>query len=110
MKAALGDAPAVPTLLPLEGAPPRAIELGPRTRIGRAEDNELQLDELSISRHHAIVIAGARGVFVEDLNSINGVYVNRRRVRQARLADGDILALGGVSFRYRGPAETTPPA
>jgi len=102
------DAPAVPTLIPLEGAPPGAVRLGMRTRIGRAEDNELMLAAPSVSRHHAIVLATPRGVFVEDLNSVNGVYLNRKRVRQARLVDGDVLALGGVVFRYSGPPVAGP--
>jgi hypothetical protein len=102
------EAPAVPTLIPIEGAPAGAVRLGTRTRIGRADDNELMLDTPSVSRHHAIVIASPRGVFVEDLNSINGMYVNRKRVRQARLVDGDLLALGGVTFRYSGPSVAGP--
>ncbi len=104
------EAPSVPTLIPLEGAPPGVVRLGTRTRIGRAEDNEVMLDTPSVSRHHAIVIATPRGVFVEDLNSVNGLYVNRKRVRQARLVDGDVLALGGVTFRYGGPPVAPPPS
>ena len=98
------ETPPVPTLIVLAGAPPGAVLLGTRTRIGRADDNDLIVDAPSVSRHHAIVIAGARGVFIEDLNSVNGLYVNRKRVRQARLADGDLLGVGAVMFRYSGPA------
>jgi hypothetical protein len=103
------EAPSVPSLIPLEGAPPGVVRLGTRTRIGRAEDNELMLDTAAVSRHHAIVIAGARGVFIEDLNSVNGLYVNRKRVRQARLTDGYVVALGGVTFRYSGPPVAAAP-
>ncbi len=92
-----------PTLIPLEGAPVGVYRLGQRTRIGRGYDNELRLDAPSISRHHAILIVSLRGTFLEDLSSVNGVYVNRKRVRRARLADGDVVALGSISFRYSGP-------
>lgn len=95
--------PPVPLLIPLTGAPAGAFRLGVRTRVGRADDNELKVDAPSISRHHAILINSVRGVFIEDLNSVNGVYLNRKRIRQARLADGDVITLGSVSFRYSGP-------
>lgn len=101
--AAAPEPAAVPSLIPLAGTQCGVVRLGLRTRIGRADDNELALDVASVSRHHAIIIASARGVFVEDLNSANGLYVNRRRVRQARLADGDVVAFGGATFRYSGP-------
>jgi hypothetical protein len=96
----------VPSLMPLAGTLSGVVRLGLRTRVGRADDNELVLDTPSVSRHHAIVIASPRGVFVEDLNSANGLYVNRRRVRQAKLGDGDVVAFGGASFRYSGPEAT----
>lgn len=93
-----------PMLVALDGTPPGAYKLGVRTRIGRALDNDLCLESPSVSRQHALLINSPRGVFVEDLQSVNGVYLNRKRIRKARLADGDLLALGAVSFRYSGPA------
>ena len=47
-----------------------------RTRIGRALGCELQIDSSSVSRHHALLLQGARELIIEDLNSTNGVVVN----------------------------------
>ncbi len=87
-------------LIPLDGETAGAHQVGGRLRIGRAPDNDLCLDVSSISRHHALVVKVAGGAIVEDLQSANGVWVNGRRVRQERLADGDIVAFGILRFRY----------
>ena len=87
-------------LLPLDGSAPRPINYGRRTTVGRAPDSDLCIDHTSVSRHHAVLIAGPTGTFIEDLKSVNGVGVNGRRVRHARLVDGDLVALGTVRFRF----------
>lgn len=71
-----------------------------RTRIGRAPGCELQVDSSSVSRHHALVLVGARDVIIEDLNSTNGVVVNGRKVTRQLLSDGDLISIGEVQFRY----------
>ena len=87
-------------LIPLDGEGADAHQIGNRLRVGRAPDNDLCLDVSSVSRHHALVVWVAGGAIIEDLQSANGVWVNGRRIRQARLADGDIVALGILRFRY----------
>lgn len=87
-------------LIPLDGEGAGAHQIGNRLRIGRAPDNDLCLDVSSVSRHHALVVRVAGGAIIEDLQSANGVWVNGHRIRQARLADGDIVALGILRFRY----------
>lgn len=72
----------------------------PRVAIGRTSDNDLQIRETYISRHHAVILLGEEAVTVEDAGSSNGVYVNGRRVRRAALEDGDILALGKAHYRF----------
>jgi chromosome segregation ATPase len=71
-----------------------------RTTIGRAPGSDVCLRETSVSRHHAAVVLGSNGVFIEDQGSINGVLVNGHRVRFARLAEGDIITLGLMRFRF----------
>lgn len=98
-----------PELLP-EGAPRFLIlsdgnadtvfRLGRRTTIGRAEDNDICVPRTSISRHHAVIISGPRQTLIEDLQSTNGIAVNRKRVRQAVLRDGDIVHVGKCKFRF----------
>jgi len=72
----------------------------PRLTIGRTADNDVQIRQSWISRCHAILRLEA-GVFtVEDAVSSNGVFVNNRRVRSARLSDGDLVAFGKARFLY----------
>jgi chromosome segregation ATPase len=77
-----------------------SVVLRGRTTIGRDRDNDLPLAMRSVSRHHAVLIPGFRTAFVQDLSSTNGVLVNQRRVRCARLEHGDMISLGEAQFRY----------
>lgn len=74
--------------------------LGRRTRIGRATGCELHIDSSSVSRHHALILAGTREAIIEDLNSTNGVILNGRKVTRQVLNDGDIVTIGEIQFRY----------
>ncbi len=51
--------------------------LGRKTTIGRTPDNDLMIDAKFISRHHAVILAGPTHTIIEDLNSTNGVLVER---------------------------------
>jgi len=68
--------------------------------IGRGLAAELHLDENSVSRRHAILVPGAEGAQILDDRSANGTIVNGRRVQQAQLSNGDVIALGRVTLRY----------
>lgn len=71
-----------------------------RTTIGRDPDNDVSLALSSVSRHHAVLLPAFRGAFLQDLGSTNGVLVNRRRVRCARLEHGDLITPGEAQLRY----------
>jgi chromosome segregation ATPase len=86
-------------LIRIDGQKNTSHPLAKRTRIGRAPGCELQIDSSSVSRHHALVLVGAREVVIEDLNSTNGVLVNGRKVSRLALNDGDLLTIGEVQFR-----------
>ncbi len=88
----------------LDLAQERGFALGRRTRIGRAEGCEILLESLSVSRQHALALIDDQGALIEDLNSTNGIYLNGRKVKRARLRDGDALTIGDVKFRVSGPA------
>jgi len=77
-----------------------SVVLRGRTTIGRDSDNDLPLAMRSVSRHHAVLIPAFRTAFVQDLSSTNGVLVNQRRVRCARLEHGDVITFGEAQFRY----------
>jgi pSer/pThr/pTyr-binding forkhead associated (FHA) protein len=70
------------------------------THIGRGLSADLRLDENSVSRRHAIIVQRPTGPRILDDRSSNGTFVNGRRVAQARLNDGDVIALGRVLMRY----------
>lgn len=77
------------------------IRLSPGvTHIGRGLAADLHLDENSVSRRHAILHNRRSGMRVLDDRSSNGTFINGRRVLQADLHNGDILALGRVELRY----------
>jgi pSer/pThr/pTyr-binding forkhead associated (FHA) protein len=72
------------------------------TRIGRGFSADLRLDDMTVSRRHAIVAALGDGrVRILDDRSVNGTFVNGRPVAEADLADGDVITLGSVIVGYR---------
>jgi pSer/pThr/pTyr-binding forkhead associated (FHA) protein len=64
------------------------------TRIGRSMAADLRFDDATVSRRHALVVSQAEGVRVLDDRSLNGIYVNGRRVEWSPLADGDEVMIG----------------
>ncbi len=98
-----GGSPApewTPELIRIDGDRSISHALGRRTRIGRAPGCELHIDSSSVSRHHALILAGTREAIIEDLNSTNGVILNGRKVTRQVLNDGDIVTIGEIQFRY----------
>jgi chromosome segregation ATPase len=98
-----------PELVRIDGDRSISHALGRRTRIGRASGCELHIDSSSVSRHHALILAGTREVVIEDLNSTNGVILNGRKVSRQVLSDGDIVTIGEIQFRYQAKPAPTPP-
>ncbi len=65
------------------------------TTVGRHENSDLLLDDVSVSRHHAIITRTASGrVTLRDLNSLNGTYVNGARVEETTLHTADEVQVG----------------
>jgi predicted nucleic acid-binding Zn-ribbon protein len=67
---------------------------GEWTRIGRSLAADVRLDDPTVSRRHALVVRQPDGVRVLDDRSLNGVFVNGRRVEWQQLGDGDELVVG----------------
>jgi pSer/pThr/pTyr-binding forkhead associated (FHA) protein len=74
--------------------------VGERTRIGRSPDCEIFLDDVTVSRHHAVLVARDGGFVVEDQGSLNGTFVNRKRIEAAPLAEGDELQIGKYRMTF----------
>ena len=64
------------------------------TQAGRHPDSDIFLDDITVSRRHAEIVRRADGFHVVDVGSLNGTYVNRDRVEDAKLANGDELQIG----------------
>ncbi|MBV8065490.1 MAG: zinc-ribbon and FHA domain-containing protein [Actinobacteria bacterium] len=73
---------------------------GARTTIGRSPDCPVFLDDVTVSRKHAVLVEREGKWFVEDQGSLNGTFVNRRRVESAELSDGDELQIGKYRLTF----------
>jgi pSer/pThr/pTyr-binding forkhead associated (FHA) protein len=73
---------------------------GQSLHIGRSPASDIQLDDQSVSRRHAVVAHREGRTVLLDDRSLNGIYVNGQRVGEAVLNDGDSIAIGHVSLRY----------
>jgi pSer/pThr/pTyr-binding forkhead associated (FHA) protein len=87
--------PMITLLLQFEGHTLREVTFGgmPLT-IGRTPDNDIQIDNLAVSTHHAQVEYGDDQLMVEDLGSLNGTFVNNQRVQKSPLRHGDTITVG----------------
>jgi pSer/pThr/pTyr-binding forkhead associated (FHA) protein len=68
---------------------------GEITRLGRSTENEISLDDITVSRHHADIVASDGGFKVRDAGSLNGTYLNLERIDgDATLGNGDEIQVG----------------
>jgi pSer/pThr/pTyr-binding forkhead associated (FHA) protein len=73
---------------------------GERTRIGRSPDCDIFLDDVTVSRNHAVLIERDGTFVVEDQGSLNGTFVNRRRIDSAALENGDEVQIGKYRLTF----------
>jgi FHA domain/zinc-ribbon domain len=74
---------------------------GDRTTIGRSPDNDVFLDDVTVSRKHAVLVQTEGQFRIEDLGSLNGTFVNRRRIDSAtRLQSGDEVQIGKYRLSF----------
>ncbi len=73
---------------------------GERMVIGRSPDAEIFLDDVTVSRDHAVLVRRSGAWFLDDSGSLNGTYVNRRRIESHRLQNGDELQVGKYKLTY----------
>ena len=71
-----------------------------RVSVGRSPDAGVFLDDVTVSRNHALLVRRRDGLYIDDLGSLNGTYVNRRRIESHRLADGDEIQVGKYKLSY----------
>jgi hypothetical protein len=68
--------------------------------IGRKDDNDIRIDNLAVSGHHAKLLTIFGDSFLEDLNSTNGTFVNGRSIDKHALKNGDVITIGKHELRY----------
>ena len=73
---------------------------GERMLIGRNPDAEIFLDDVTVSRDHAVLVHRHGGWWLDDSGSLNGTYVNRKRAESHKLEDGDELQIGKYKLTY----------
>ncbi len=71
-----------------------------RYTIGRLPDNDVRIDNPTVSGHHSLIINILNDSFLEDLNSTNGTYVNGKLIKKHALQHGDVVTVGQHQLRY----------
>jgi pSer/pThr/pTyr-binding forkhead associated (FHA) protein len=71
-----------------------------RTTIGRSPDCDVFLDDVTVSRRHAILVHSESRYLLQDQGSLNGTFLNRRRIESAELADGDEAQIGKYRLTF----------
>jgi hypothetical protein len=73
---------------------------GERMSIGRRPDSEVFLDDITVSRDHALLIHRGDQWHLDDCGSLNGTYVNRKRIESHRLQEGDEVQIGKYKLTF----------
>lgn len=73
---------------------------GERMSIGRRPDADVFLDDITVSRDHALLIARGEQWHLDDCGSLNGTYVNRERIESQRLEEGDEVQIGKYKLTF----------
>jgi len=97
-------------ILKYEAAVLKEIPLKQATlSIGRTAANDLPIDNLAVSGHHAKIYLEADKFVLEDLNSLNGTFVNNQRIRKSFLKNGDEVLIGKHTLVYIDEGGAPPP-
>lgn len=71
-----------------------------RYTVGRLPDNDVRIDNPTVSGHHSLIINILNDSFLEDLNSTNGTYVNGKLIKKHALQNGDVITVGRHQLRF----------
>lgn len=74
--------------------------VGEKTTIGRHQNSDIFMDDITVSRNHAVLIRREDGYYIQDQGSLNGTYVNRVRVETQKLSDGDQVQVGKYKLTF----------
>jgi pSer/pThr/pTyr-binding forkhead associated (FHA) protein len=73
-----------------------------RTTLGRRPYNDIVIDNLAVSGEHAVLQMSGGEVFLEDLNSTNGTYINGKAIKKQQLQNGDAIEIGKYKIKFAG--------
>jgi hypothetical protein len=71
-----------------------------RTTLGRRPYNDIVIDNLAVSGEHAVLTASQNDVYIEDLNSTNGTYINGKAIKKQLLSNNDVVEIGKYRIKY----------
>jgi FHA domain len=71
-----------------------------RTTLGRRPYNDIVIDNLAVSGEHAVLLAVGDDVYIEDLNSTNGTYINGKAIKKQLLVHNDTVEIGKYRIKY----------
>jgi hypothetical protein len=71
-----------------------------KTTLGRRPYNDIVIDNLAVSGEHAVLQMGGHDVFIEDLNSTNGTYINGKAIKKQLLQHNDTVEIGKYKIKY----------
>lgn len=71
-----------------------------KVTVGRSPESSIFLDDVTVSRNHALLVRREDGLYIDDLGSLNGTYVNRERIESRQLEDGDEIQIGKFKLGY----------
>lgn len=88
-------------VLSFSGATVQEYELDKETiTIGRKPDNDIHIDNLAVSGHHAKILTILNDSFIEDLGSTNGTLINGNKITKHALQPGEVVTLGKHELKY----------
>ena len=99
----LGERPKGPALVVRSGGGRAGESFFPsaeRTLIGRSPDCDVFLDDVTVSRKHAEILRDGERFTIKDLGSLNGTFVNRRRIESGELEDDDEVQIGKYRLTF----------
>jgi pSer/pThr/pTyr-binding forkhead associated (FHA) protein len=71
-----------------------------KTTLGRRPYNDIVIDNLAVSGEHAVLQMAGQDVFIEDLNSTNGTYINGKAIKKQQLSHNDTVEIGKYKIKY----------
>lgn len=97
-------------VISLDGAVVREAAISKeKTTLGRRPYNDIVIDNLAVSGEHAMFHLLGSEVYIEDLKSTNGTYVNGAAVKRQRLVHEDVIEVGKYKVKFLAEGQTSPP-